>query len=50
VYSAGVDETAARTELLRCAGEQFDARVVAAFLSVLAAEDAGSSVTGASVG
>jgi diguanylate cyclase (GGDEF)-like protein/putative nucleotidyltransferase with HDIG domain len=48
VYSAGVDERAARSELLRCAGEQFDSRVVAAFLSVLAADDARSSVPGAS--
>jgi diguanylate cyclase (GGDEF)-like protein len=44
VYRAGVDERMARTELLRCAGEQFDSRVVAAFLSVLSAEDATSSV------
>jgi diguanylate cyclase (GGDEF)-like protein/putative nucleotidyltransferase with HDIG domain len=44
VYRAGVEERAARTELLRCAGEQFDARVVAAFLSVLSAADAGDSV------
>ena len=29
VYRPGVDERAARAELLRCAGEQFDARVCA---------------------
>ena len=44
VYRAGVDERVARNELLRCAGEQFDSRVVAAFLSVLAAADATGSV------
>jgi diguanylate cyclase (GGDEF)-like protein/putative nucleotidyltransferase with HDIG domain len=44
VYRAGVEEQAARAELLRCAGTQFDSRVVAAFLSVLSAEDAAGSV------
>ena len=44
VYRAGVDERAARAELLRCSGEQFDSRVVAAFLSVLNRADASSSV------
>jgi diguanylate cyclase (GGDEF)-like protein/putative nucleotidyltransferase with HDIG domain len=44
VYRAGVEERAARIELLRCAGEQFDSRVVAAFLSVLSAQDAADSV------
>jgi len=44
VYRPGVDERVARNELLRCAGEQFDSRVVAAFLSVLTAADATDSV------
>jgi diguanylate cyclase (GGDEF)-like protein/putative nucleotidyltransferase with HDIG domain len=44
VYRPGVEERAARIELLRCAGEQFDSRVVAAFLSVLSAADATDSV------
>jgi two-component system, cell cycle response regulator len=35
VYRAAIDERTARGELLRCAGAQFDPRVVAAFLSVL---------------
>jgi diguanylate cyclase (GGDEF)-like protein len=35
VYSPGIGATAARAELLRCAGTQFDARVIAAFLAVL---------------
>jgi putative nucleotidyltransferase with HDIG domain len=49
VYRVGVDERAARAELLRCAGEQFDARVVAAFLTALGAADASAdSVSGAS--
>ena len=49
VYRPGVDERAARAELLRCAGEQFDARVVAAFLTALGAADtAAGSVSGAS--
>jgi diguanylate cyclase (GGDEF)-like protein len=44
VYRAGIDERAARGELLRCSGEQFDSRVVAAFLTVLNRADVGSSV------
>jgi HD-GYP domain-containing protein (c-di-GMP phosphodiesterase class II) len=44
VYRAGIEERAARAELLRCAGNQFDARVVAAFLSVLGGRDVASSV------
>jgi diguanylate cyclase (GGDEF)-like protein/putative nucleotidyltransferase with HDIG domain len=44
VYSVGVEEQSARSELLRCAGRQFDSRVVAAFLSVLSAVDAAGSV------
>ena len=40
VYRAALDEHTARGELLRCAGSQFDARVVAAFLSVLKRLDA----------
>jgi diguanylate cyclase (GGDEF)-like protein len=44
VYRVGVEERAARAELLRCAGAQFDSRVVAAFLSVLSRTDALSSV------
>jgi HD-GYP domain-containing protein (c-di-GMP phosphodiesterase class II) len=43
VYRNGIDERAARSELLRCAGEQFDSRVVAAFLSVLSSADVGST-------
>ena len=35
VYRASIGGKAARTELLRCAGSQFDSRVVAAFLSAL---------------
>ncbi len=35
VYRAGIGTRAARAELLRCAGTQFDARVVAAFMVVL---------------
>jgi diguanylate cyclase (GGDEF)-like protein len=35
VYRSGMGTRAARCELLRCAGSQFDPRVVAAFLSVL---------------
>jgi diguanylate cyclase (GGDEF)-like protein len=34
-YRAGIGSKAARSELLRCAGSQFDNRVVAAFLAVL---------------
>jgi diguanylate cyclase (GGDEF)-like protein/putative nucleotidyltransferase with HDIG domain len=44
VYRPGVEERAARIELLRCAGDQFDSRVVAAFLSVLSSTDATDSV------
>jgi diguanylate cyclase (GGDEF)-like protein/putative nucleotidyltransferase with HDIG domain len=44
VYRAGVEERAARAELLRCAGDQFDSRVVAAFLTALSSADARSSV------
>jgi diguanylate cyclase (GGDEF)-like protein/putative nucleotidyltransferase with HDIG domain len=44
VYRAGMDERAARGELLRCSGEQFDSRVVAAFLAVLNRTDVRSSV------
>jgi diguanylate cyclase (GGDEF)-like protein/putative nucleotidyltransferase with HDIG domain len=44
VYRAGIEERAARTELLRCAGTQFDSRVVAAFMAVLDGMDALSSV------
>jgi HD-GYP domain-containing protein (c-di-GMP phosphodiesterase class II) len=40
VYRPGIGDRAARGELLRCAGTQFDARVVAAFLSVLSRFDA----------
>ena len=36
VYRAGIEERAARVELLRCAGDQFDSRVVAAFLAIRA--------------
>jgi diguanylate cyclase (GGDEF)-like protein len=35
VYRPGVGSKSARSELLRCAGTQFDARVVAAFMAVL---------------
>jgi diguanylate cyclase (GGDEF)-like protein len=35
VYRSGMGTRAARAELLRCAGTQFDARVVAAFMVVL---------------
>jgi diguanylate cyclase (GGDEF)-like protein len=35
VYSRGVGAKAARVELLRCAGTQFDPRVIAAFMAVL---------------
>ena len=44
VYRAGIDERAARTELLRCSGDQFDSRVVAAFLTALNNREASSSV------
>jgi diguanylate cyclase (GGDEF)-like protein/putative nucleotidyltransferase with HDIG domain len=39
VYRASIGVKAARAELLRCAGSQFDPRVVAAFLSALARGD-----------
>jgi diguanylate cyclase (GGDEF)-like protein/putative nucleotidyltransferase with HDIG domain len=45
VYRPGIDERAARAELLRCSGDQFDSRVVAAFLTVLNREDASSTVS-----
>jgi two-component system, cell cycle response regulator len=35
VYSPGIGAKAARVELLRCAGTQFDSRVIAAFMAVL---------------
>jgi HD-GYP domain-containing protein (c-di-GMP phosphodiesterase class II) len=35
IYSPGIGAKAARAELLRCAGTQFDARVIAAFMAVL---------------
>jgi HD-GYP domain-containing protein (c-di-GMP phosphodiesterase class II) len=35
VYRPGIGTKAARAELLRCAGTQFDARVIAAFMAVL---------------
>ena len=35
VYRPGIGTKAARVELLRCAGTQFDSRVIAAFLAVL---------------
>jgi diguanylate cyclase (GGDEF)-like protein len=35
VYSPGISVKAARVELLRCAGTQFDPRVIAAFMAVL---------------
>jgi diguanylate cyclase (GGDEF)-like protein len=35
VYRAGIGTKAARVELLRCAGTQFDPRVIAAFMAVL---------------
>ena len=44
VYRAGIEERAARAELLRCAGDQFDSRVVAAFLTALGRQNASSSV------
>ena len=49
VYRAGIEERAARAELLRCSGEQFDARVVAAFLAVLSGTNVTDSVPDASV-
>jgi putative nucleotidyltransferase with HDIG domain len=50
VYRAGIDERVARAELLRCSGEQFDSRVVAAFLTVLSRADVSSSVRDVEVG
>jgi diguanylate cyclase (GGDEF)-like protein len=44
VYRPGIGDRAARGELLRCAGTQFDPRVVAAFLSVLSRFDAEQGV------
>ena len=35
VYRPGIGNKAARVELLRCAGTQFDARVIAGFMAVL---------------
>jgi diguanylate cyclase (GGDEF)-like protein len=35
VYRPGIGNKAARVELLRCAGTQFDARVIASFMAVL---------------
>ena len=35
VYRTGIGNKAARVELLRCAGTQFDSRVIAAFMAVL---------------
>jgi diguanylate cyclase (GGDEF)-like protein/putative nucleotidyltransferase with HDIG domain len=49
VYRPGIDERAARAELLRCSGDQFDSRVVAAFLTVLTRADASSSVRGVEI-
>jgi diguanylate cyclase (GGDEF)-like protein/putative nucleotidyltransferase with HDIG domain len=40
VYRPALTSESAREELLRCAGTQFDGRVVAAFLTVLDREDA----------
>ena len=48
VYRAGVEERAARAELLRCSGTQFDSRVVAAFLTALSAADAAGTDDAAS--
>jgi diguanylate cyclase (GGDEF)-like protein len=39
VYRPGIGTKAARAELLRCAGTQFDPRVTAAFMAVLEAMD-----------
>lgn len=49
VYRPGIDERAARAELLRCSGDQFDSRVVAAFLAVLNRADASSTVRGVEI-
>jgi HD-GYP domain-containing protein (c-di-GMP phosphodiesterase class II) len=48
VYRAGVEERAARAELLRCSGTQFDSRVVAAFLTALSAADVAGAADAAS--
>ncbi len=40
-YRAGMGETAAREELVRCAGTQFDLRVLDAFLRALDQEEQG---------
>ena len=48
VYRPGVEGRAARAELLRCSGSQFDSRVVAAFLTALSAADATGSEDAAS--
>jgi len=45
-YRAGIPADAAREELLRCAGSQFDAAVVEAFLAALEAGDEGSTLAG----
>jgi diguanylate cyclase (GGDEF)-like protein/putative nucleotidyltransferase with HDIG domain len=49
VYRPGMEERAARAELLRCSGDQFDSRVVAAFLKLLNRADASSSVRGVEI-
>jgi len=46
VYRLGIESKAARTELLRCAGTQFDARVVAAFMAVLDRLERGTESSG----
>jgi HD-GYP domain-containing protein (c-di-GMP phosphodiesterase class II) len=38
-YRPAMEESVARTELLRCAGHQFDSRVVSALLAGLAREE-----------
>jgi diguanylate cyclase (GGDEF)-like protein len=43
-YRAGIQSNAARQELLRCAGTQFDPQVVAAFLGALNSDRAGGHV------
>jgi diguanylate cyclase (GGDEF)-like protein len=45
-YRAGIAADAAREELLRCAGTQFDAAVVQAFLAALDAGEENSTVAG----
>jgi diguanylate cyclase (GGDEF)-like protein/putative nucleotidyltransferase with HDIG domain len=49
VYRPALRAESAREELLRCAGTQFDGRVVAAFLTVLDREDAVREVPAAPV-